>query len=122
MLAACIYQTSASAPPGKKSGEHRTTGTRSIVIRCHYRQFDLTRKKQIAPVAALTRYFPLHRTPPTSGYSPLNGQGVHSTSKVPNWLRNAQLCGRPLVKCVASTDTDLCLCGDPVFGRYGRAT
>src|SRR5216684_8358123 len=88
-------------------GEHRTTGVRSIVIRCHYRQLDLTRKKQIAAVAVLTRYFPLHRTPPTSGYSPLNGLGVHSTSKVPNWLRNAQLCGRPLVECVASTDTGL---------------
>ena len=88
-------------------GEHRTTGVRSIVIRCHYRQLDLTRKKQIAALAVLTRYFPLHRTRPTSGYSPLNGLGVHSTSKVPNWLRNAQLCGRPLVKYVASTDTGL---------------
>src|SRR5260221_4213384 len=86
---------------------HRTTGVRSIVIRCHYRQLDLTRKKQIAAVAVLTRYFPLHRTPPTSGYSPFNGLGVHWASKVPNWLRNAQLCGRPLVKCVASTDTGL---------------
>lgn len=35
------------------------------------------------------------------------GLGGHSTSKVPNWLRNAQLCGRPLVKRVASTDTGL---------------
>jgi len=35
------------------------------------------------------------------------GLDVHSTSKVPNWLRNTQLCGRPLVKCVASTDTGL---------------
>src|SRR5258708_15829925 len=102
-------------------GEHRTTGARSIVIRCHYKQHDLTRKKQIAAVTVLTRYFPLHRTPPTCGYSPLNGLGVHSTSKVPNWLRNAQLCGRPLVKCVASTDYRFSLCGDPVFGRYGRA-
>src|SRR5882762_1325239 len=50
-------------------------------------QLDLTRKKQIAAVAVLTRYFPLHRTLPTSGCSPLNGLGVHSTSKVPNWLR-----------------------------------
>jgi hypothetical protein len=55
----------------------------------------------------LTRYFPLHRTPPTSGYSPLNDLGVHSRSKVPIWLCNAQLCGRPLVKCVTSTDTGL---------------
>jgi P-type E1-E2 ATPase len=47
------------------------TGVRSIVISCHYRQLDLTRKKQRAAVAVLTRYFPLHRTPPTSGYSPI---------------------------------------------------
>jgi hypothetical protein len=54
---------------GEFGDEHRTTGVRSIVVTCHYRQLDWTRKKQIAAVAVLTRYFPLHRTPPTSGYS-----------------------------------------------------
>jgi hypothetical protein len=82
-------------------------GLRSRPDATLYRQLDLTRKKQIAAVAVLTRYFPLHRTPPTSSYPPFNGLGMHSTSKVPNWLRNAQLCGRPLVKCVARTDTGL---------------
>ena len=41
-----------------------------------------------------------------------NGDGIvrwdaQCAHLAPNWLRNAQLCGRPLVKCVASTDTGL---------------